>query len=106
MRRSSKSGYSGKRKLESHDPLQLCLISYCLLEIPTQDEVIVVTEHQCELHVGHAIAWAVSRWLATEAARVRARVRTCETCGGQSGTGAGFLPARRFPPPIILSTAP
>jgi hypothetical protein len=36
---------------------------------------------------GRAIAQAASRWLPTAAARVRARVRSCEICGGQSGTG-------------------
>jgi hypothetical protein len=48
---------------------------------------------------GHAIAEAVSRWLFTAAARVRAQVRSCGICGGQSGTGAGFL--LRFPLPIL-----
>jgi hypothetical protein len=33
---------------------------------------------------------AVSRWRPTEAARVRARVRSCGICGRQSGTGAGM----------------
>jgi hypothetical protein len=41
----------------------------------------------CRL-LGHAIAQAVSRWLPTAVARVRSQVRSC---GGQSGTGAGFL---------------
>jgi hypothetical protein len=54
---------------------------------------------------GRAIAQAVSRWLATAAARVRARVWSCGICGGQSGAGAGFLRVLRFPlsnfiPPI------
>jgi hypothetical protein len=43
---------------------------------------------------------AVRRWLSTAAARVRVRV-PCEFCGGQSGTGAGFLRVLRFPLPII-----
>jgi hypothetical protein len=47
------------------------------------------------LHVGRAIAQAVSRWLPTAAARVRARVWSSAICGGQSGAGAGFL---RVPP--------
>jgi hypothetical protein len=56
---------------------------------------------------GRAIAQAVSRLLPTAAARVRARVMSCAICGGQSGTGAGFLRALRFPLPILIPpTAP
>jgi hypothetical protein len=51
--------------------------------------------------LGRVIAQAVSRWLLTAAARVRARVTSCGICGGQSGTGAGFLRLLRFPLPII-----
>jgi (2Fe-2S) ferredoxin len=40
---------------------------------------------------GRAIAQAVSRWLPTAAARVRARVWSSGICGGQNGAGAGFL---------------
>jgi hypothetical protein len=43
-----------------------------------------------------AIAQAVSRWLPTAAARFREWVRSCGICGGQSGTGAGFLRVLRF----------
>jgi hypothetical protein len=46
---------------------------------------------------GRAVAQAVSRWLATAAARVRARVWSCEICGG-----AGFLRLLRFPLPIFI----
>jgi hypothetical protein len=51
---------------------------------------------------GRAIAQAVSRWLPTAAARVRARVWSCGICGGQSGAGAGFLRVLRFPLPIFI----
>jgi hypothetical protein len=51
---------------------------------------------------GRAIAKAVSRRLPTAAARVRARVRSCGICGGQSGTVAGFLRVFRFPLPIFI----
>jgi hypothetical protein len=48
------------------------------------------------------IAQAVSRWLPTAAARVRARVWSCGICGGQSGAGTGFLRVIRFPLPIFI----
>jgi hypothetical protein len=51
---------------------------------------------------GRAIAQAVSRWLPTAEARVRARVWSSEICGGQSGAGAGFLRELRFPLPIFI----
>jgi hypothetical protein len=51
---------------------------------------------------GRAIAQAVSRWLPTAAARVRARVWSSGICGGQSGAEAGFLRVLRFPLPILI----
>jgi hypothetical protein len=39
---------------------------------------------------GRAIAHAVNRRLPTTAARVRAQVGSCKTCGGLNGTRAGF----------------
>jgi hypothetical protein len=51
---------------------------------------------------GHTIAQAVSRWLPTAAARVRARVWSCGICGGQNGAGAGVLRVLRFPLPIFI----
>jgi hypothetical protein len=50
--------------------------------------------------VGRAVAQAVRRWLPPAAARVCVRA-ACGICGGQSGTGAGFLRVLRFPQPII-----
>jgi hypothetical protein len=49
---------------------------------------------------GRTVAQAVRRWLPTAAAQVRARA-ACGVCGGQSGTGAGFLRVLQFPLPII-----
>jgi hypothetical protein len=58
------------------------------------------------LSIGRAVAQTVSHRLPTAAARVRDLVRSCGICGGQSGTGAGFLRVLWFPLPIILSIAP
>jgi hypothetical protein len=55
--------------------------------------------------LGRAVAQAVSRWLPTAAARVRVRA-ACGVCGGQSGTGGGFLRVLRFPLPIIPPISP
>jgi hypothetical protein len=52
--------------------------------------------------VDRAIAQAVSRWIPTAAARVRARVWSSGICGGQSGAVAGFLPVLLFPLPIFI----
>jgi hypothetical protein len=57
--------------------------------------------------MGRAKAQAVSPRLPTAADRVRARVRSSGICGGQSGTGAGFLRVLRFPLLILIPpTAP
>jgi hypothetical protein len=55
-----------------------------------------------ENYKSRAIAQAVSRWLLTAAARVRARVWSNGICGGQNGSGAGFLRVLRFPLPIFV----
>jgi hypothetical protein len=54
--------------------------------------------------LGRALTQAVGRRLSTEAARIRARFKSCGMYGGQSGTGAGFLPVLRFPLPLIHCT--
>jgi hypothetical protein len=50
---------------------------------------------------GRAVAQAVSRWLPTAVVRVRVRA-ACWVCGGQGGTGAGFLRVLWFPLSIIV----
>jgi hypothetical protein len=55
---------------------------------------------------GSAIAQAVSPRLPVAAARVRAKFKSCGICGGQSGTGAGFLRVFRFPLPILIPLTP
>jgi hypothetical protein len=54
---------------------------------------------------GHARAQAVSGWLPTAVAWVCVWT-ACGVCGGQSGTGAGFLQVVWFPLPIIPSISP
>jgi hypothetical protein len=51
---------------------------------------------------GGAIAQAVSGWLPTAAALVRARVKSCGICGGQSGTGTDLFRVLLFPLPIFI----
>jgi hypothetical protein len=56
---------------------------------------------------GGSIAQAVSRWLPTVAARVRAQVKSCRICGRLSGIEAGFLRVLWFSLPILIPlTAP
>jgi hypothetical protein len=47
-------------------------------------------EFELWLERGSAVAQAVSRWLPTEAAQVRAEVRSCGIYGGQSGGWGTF----------------
>jgi hypothetical protein len=54
------------------------------------------------LSIGRAIAQVVSRRLPNAAVRVRAQVRSCGICGGQSGIGAGFPRVLPFPLPILI----
>jgi hypothetical protein len=51
--------------------------------------------------LGRAIAQAISCWLPIAVAWVRIQA-ACGICGGQSGTGKGFLRVLQFPLPIII----
>jgi hypothetical protein len=62
----------------------------------TRTENILMFASLYDTSKDRAIAQAVSRWLPTAAAQVRAKVSSCGICGGQSGTGAGFLRILRF----------
>jgi hypothetical protein len=51
--------------------------------------------------------WPCHSRLPNAAARVRAQVRSCGICGGQSGTGGRYFRVLRFPLPILIPpTAP
>jgi hypothetical protein len=65
----------------------------------------VLTNFSKTCYVARPVAQAVSRWLPTAAAWVRVRA-AYGGCGGQSGTGTGFLRVLRFPLPIIPPVSP
>jgi hypothetical protein len=70
-------------------------------------DVALIQESLTNVGQGRAMAQAVSWRLSTAVAWVQAQVRSCWTCGEQSGTGAGFLLVLRSPLHILIPpTAP
>jgi hypothetical protein len=67
---------------------------------------ITLTLLHLECYKGRAVARAISHWLITATARIRALVRSCGICGGQSDTEGGLLRVRRVPLSVIPLTAP
>jgi hypothetical protein len=88
---NEKSKSSCSRDLGSHG-LGSWRFLYKIITVPTH------SQRPCR-------SSAVRRWLPTEEAWVRVRAG-CGICGGQSGTGAGFLRVLRFPMPIIPPISP
>jgi hypothetical protein len=78
---------------------------YNLAELTRYSEIKACSIFRQLLHSRPCRSSAVRRWLPTAAVRVRVRA-ACEVCGGQSGTGAGFLRVLRFPLPIIPPISP
>jgi hypothetical protein len=58
----------------------------------------LLLEQEVTLHLGRAMAQVFSRRLLIAEARFRARINPCGICGGQSGTGTGFLSVLRVFP--------
>jgi hypothetical protein len=102
--RHNRTGWSRSNGLDLHSegtwlessPGQLLILRFVVYLRPSK------CWDSAYIRSGRAVAQAVSRWLPTAAARVRARVWSCGICGGQSGAGAGFLRVLRFPLPIFI----
>jgi hypothetical protein len=76
-------------------PACLHKFSFSIILLPKprfSEEDLLVADYE-----GRDIAQVVSRRLPTAAGRVRAHVRSCGICGGQSGSGVGFLEYFLFP---------
>jgi hypothetical protein len=65
-------------------PLYRALHSIFVVNLHFQFEMISVHAYECKMY-GHAVTRVVSPRLPTAATLVRARVKSCEICGAQSG---------------------
>jgi hypothetical protein len=110
-------------------------VTFCSLEYYTGDKVQKLSDFECytpssepfrsELGQINCHKWLISRnmaWLGSQVSGIRDAVHVrvysycavalirvqaaCGFCGGQSGTGAGFLRVLQFPPPIIPPISP
>jgi hypothetical protein len=75
-----------------------------MLRMDTIIIIIIITEVVVTKKMDRAVAQTVSRRLPALAAWVRALVKSCEICGGQSGTGPSCLRSLQFPLSLIHST--
>jgi hypothetical protein len=88
-----------------HRPVEFVL--QCMQNLSSLNLVRHIRKLIQELKRDVLVVQMVNHQFPTMVARVRARVRSCGICGGQSGTGAGFFRVLQFPLPIlILPTAP
>jgi hypothetical protein len=98
------SGLSTKNFLTSvltHEPFLHVILPKChILYVNSCKEL--ETRYILHYYYGRGIAQAVSRRLPTAAARFRALVWSSGICGGQNGTGEGFLRVLQFPLPILI----
>jgi hypothetical protein len=92
----------------------LSLLSFFLIRVPNEPLTNSVEQnHSCYASLSvtpdqscRDIAQAVSRRRPIAAVRVRAQIRSCGICGGQSGIGESFLRVLRFPLSIIHTYHP
>jgi hypothetical protein len=82
--------------------IRLCYYTLIIKKVKILNPALDINNLKLALHLGRAIAKAVSRWLPTAVVRVRFRVWSSGICGGQSGAGAGFLRVLQFPLPIFI----
>jgi hypothetical protein len=67
-------------------------------KLGTPESVNTSNHIMIKFYVGRAMAQAVSRWLLTADAPVRARVNPCGLCGGQTGSRTVISPSSSFFP--------